>query len=272
MVLQLRIFILALLLPFLGQSQVMEQFSSDSLVGITSPLGIADLVFGLESDSPNILDSTSAAIGNNEGVATWNDLSSNNLDATNSNNGARPVWKSSGGPGGYPYLQFDGSNDSLRLDRTSLLSSSTDVTVFVVGNLGSSIVNNECLWSFSNNNTGLTSGARMRAITGADRAQFQAHIGTVVSANKTGVATSTWYLFTGYYDNSLSSSTYDDQAATTSSSSGNIGWGGATKHNIGFSAVHFGGSICAIYVYARALTSTEIAQVKNYLNKKYDLY
>lgn len=254
-----------------GFSQLQMMFTADSIFGITSPAAIDSLTLWYEADYL-CLDSTGGAIGNNEGVATWTDRSGNSLNATCTNNGARAVWKSSGGPGNYPYLQFDGSNDSLGIALTALLRNSNDVHVFVVGNYGGTLTNNETIYHYSNNAAGLGAGIRMRCISASSSNQFQVYNGAAVSANDATVSTSTWHLFTGFYDNSVASSQVDNGAATTTAGAGNITYTGATTHRIGASNVLFTGSITALIVYRKDLSAAESSAIQNYLNKKYNIY
>jgi hypothetical protein len=87
-----------------------------------SPASIADLQFWYRSDLGIVLD------GSNN-VSQWGDQSGNGRHLTQATAGFRPAYVASGGPGGLPYLDFDGTNDALF---TSSFAIAQPITIYMV--------------------------------------------------------------------------------------------------------------------------------------------
>jgi hypothetical protein len=95
-----------------------------------APQQLDSLFYWFKADE-GVFDSLGNAITTDDvGVAEWRDFSGNNYHVTQSTNGARPVYKTTGGPGSKPTIQFDGTNDFLA--SAAHFWGSDDLTVIVV--------------------------------------------------------------------------------------------------------------------------------------------
>lgn len=255
----------------------MMLFSSDSLTNITSPLDLDSLFYWFAADQ-GVTDSLGGAIATDEGVGTWADLSGNNYNVTQTTNGARPVYKATGGPGSKPTIQFDGSNDFLA--SAAHWWGSDDITAFFV-------------LSFASATT--TPGEVVFCKDTLTRRQF-----TFYSAGAAGYRVSFWTSANGsavQVDNFAAKTTGFKTYSYTVQSAINVsslrldavaqGYGDTNQTQSGVfnsalnqafvgagynGANNLKGSISEIIVYSRALSATERAAIENYLNKKYDLY
>lgn len=255
--------------------QVMMMFSSDSLVNITSPLDLDSLFYWFAADV-GVTDSLGGAIATDEGVGTWNDLSGNGHHVTQSTNGARPVWKATGGPGSKPTVQFDGTDDFLA--SAAHWWGSDDLTVIVVMKnttqapgstikfiVGKNKTNtNKRQWQIYNNqgNTFLQTDSdgsvpsSQAYITSQPTIWF---LHSIVSAP----TTVTWWedgaseAVTGSSENILDDNTTGIFIGARDAASPDL-----------FSDM----SISEVIVFSRPLTTGERTAIENYLNKKYDLY
>lgn len=276
------ILILSLLLGHLWQSraQVMMLFSSDSLTNITSPLDLDSLFYWFAADV-GVTDSLGGAIATDEGVGTWNDLSGNGYHVTQTTNGARPVYKATGGSGSKPTIQFDGSNDFLA--SSAHFWGSDDISIFavvkfanatrnaseaIVGKWLSTTANRQWLFyglgsaAFAlqfNTSTDGTASASWRAPNNSKHTAWKVH-----SMLSSGVDADLWTdgaSVTAAAD--VTSTIFDD--ATEGVSIGAL--------NTSTTPTFFGQiSVSEVIVYSRELSATERAAIENYLNKKYDLY
>lgn len=260
-------------------------FTKDSLSYITSPADLDSHFYWFAADV-GVTDSLGGAIANNEGVGTWADLSGNGYDVTQTTNGARPVYKATGGPGSKPCIQFDGSNDFLV--SAAHWWGSDDLTVFVVMKFGNATRDaSESMvsrWGQSTNARQFNTSSTGTSLS----------YGLIHAWGPNGIATGTDYSYGGAKSTAF-------RAVTWTSNSSNAG---TTLHIDGSSvgltdglpstttttmydfsqqtmigALDFAsptaflqGSISEIIVYSRALTTAERIAIENYLNKKYDLY
>lgn len=284
------ILILSLLLGHLWQShgQVMMLFSSDSLVNITSPLDIDSLFYWFAADV-GVTDSLGGAIATNEGVGTWADLSGNNYNATQTTNGARPVWKATGGPGSKPCIQSDGSNDIM--GTSNHFWGSDDITVLVVAKVGNAaldVIEVLCGKSTAGSNKRQWAAAAGQTTAGSNYGMFLRAFHDGGSFNyvtyNDGAKEATWRAWT-FISNGAGTTTMHKDGASQSVTRNVTGTGNDTvldANDTPFSVFgnNFGtlnnnllqGSISEIIVYSRALTTAERTAIENYLNKKYDLY
>jgi len=95
-----------------------------------APQQLDSLFYWFKADE-GVFDSLGNAITTDDvGIAEWRDFSGNNYHVTQTTNGARPVYKTTGGPGSKPAIQFDGTNDFLA--SAAHFWGSDDLTVIVV--------------------------------------------------------------------------------------------------------------------------------------------
>lgn len=240
-------------------------------------------------DASSLLDSVGGTVGNNEGVATWADKSGRNWDVTQATNTARPVYKSTGGPGGNtPALQFDGSNDFLA--SAAHWWGSDDLTVFVVMNFGNATRNaSEGIITRYRQAT----NARQFAVSSAGVSISYGHLfswssnGSSSAPNTVdfsyGSSKSTAYRVITWTSNSSNSgTTLNVDGTNTGLTDGNSGITTTSMYDfnqvtsIGLiddltPAAFLQGSISEIIIYSRALTADERVGVEQYLKRKWGL-
>lgn len=253
----------------------MMLFSSDSLVNITSPLDLDSLFYWFAADQ-GVTDSLGGAIATDEGVGTWADLSGNGYDVTQATNGARPVYKATGGPGSKPTIQFDGSNDFLA--SAAHWWGSDDLTVFVVTKFGNAtrVVNDRVLGkAITTTNqrqwfvfAGSSGSYRITLLTSTNgTAQAQAEGASKSTTWKVHAITSTGSNDAAFYEDGNTTTSTSTSSAILDSSIPELYIG-----TTGGLVSYFQGSISEIIVYSRALTTAERQAIETYLNRKYDLY
>lgn len=280
------IFLFFFLLARTGSTQIQMLFGVDSLSFIASPLGVDSLFYWFDANT-GVTDSLGGAIANNEGVGTWNDLSGNARHATQTTDTDRPVWKSTGGPGGKACIQWDGTDDFLRT--AAHFWGSDDNTIIVVMKFANATRNtietiirkgetsaNDRQFNFQASNTASSYRIEAYAFKDGGGTNFNTYHGDAKSTvfrtiihTSNGAGTISLYI-------DGSSVTYTNVTGGTAdhtifnSSASRTGLGAA---NVGVTPVNFlQGSISEIIVYSKALTATERAAIELYLNKKYDLY
>lgn len=265
------------------QGQVMMMFfSADSSAFISSPADLDSLFYWFAADV-GVTDSLGGAIANNEGVGTWEDLSGNGYDVVQDTNTWRPVWKATGGPNGYPAIQFDGTNDFLA--SAAHWWGSDDLTVFVVMKNANATRNaTEAIISKGDGGSNLRQW-NYRTENNANGniyqlAKFKDGVGTNYDVYKHGVKSTSFRLLS-IVNNGTRVAFIDGASSTVTSVS--FGTGDHTILNssqivsIGAQkeasyANFLQGSISEIIVYTRALTASERVAIELYLNRKYDLY
>lgn len=272
---------LCLLLPVRGQ--VMMLISSDSLFNITSPLAIDSLYYWFDA-SQGVTDSLGGAIANNEGVGTWNDLSGHGYHVTQTTNTARPVWKSSGGSGGYPGIQFDGSNDYLA--SAAHFWGSDDITVIVVMKFANATRDaTEATLTMSNSGTNKrqwlmysqAAAASYRLSFGTSSAGTAATFAEWYSSSNTKHTNFKIHVFDSdgadgdwYTDGATITATSDAVTAIFNDSTNRLGIG--VTNASGTPSAFLQGSICEIIGWAKQLSTAEHQAMELYVNRKYDLY
>jgi len=228
------------------------------------PSDFSDLKVWLRADSGATFDIPTKR------VSAWADQSGNGNNVAQATAANQPLRYGYGGINDKAYFSFDGTNDTFVSG--SNLPVTTDFTIFEVskinnnhGNIfhyesGSSLIN------LGTNETGqLTitisdeAGEDIATRTGSDN-KGSSHIGIVKKHNKK--------VYLEYYDSSTSL-TLDD----TNSSFDNSDTFNATTFNIGIMDTYYlGGELNELIIFNRALSDTEIAEVKGYLNLKYKIY
>ena len=272
-------------LPGASWGQMQMLFSSDSLVNITSPLDLDSLFYWFAADV-GVTDSLGGAIANNEGVGTWNDLSGRGHHVTQSTNGARPVWKATGGPGSKPCIQFDGSNDFLA--SAAHWWGSDDLTVIVVMKFANatrdaveSVVQkfessgNHRQWRFYGLNAASSYVHKLRlhndgGVTNSKEGDFlqKSTNWRVLSVLNSAATTTAFVDGSSQSVTELTSGTGDGTIYNSSTANLSI----AAVNTLSTPTAFLQGSISEVIVYSRALTTGERTALENYLNKKYDLY
>lgn len=283
---RIAIFLFFFLLARTGSTQIQMLFGVDSLSFITSPLGVDSLFYWFDANT-GVTDSLGGAIANNEGVGTWNDLSGNARHATQTTDTDRPVWKSTGGPGGKACIQWDGTDDFLRT--AAHFWGSDDNTIIVVMKFANATRNtvetiirkgetasNDRQFNLQGQNTAASYVLQMIPYKDGGVTNINTYAGSAKStAFRSIVHTSDGAGTISLYIDG-SSVTYTNTTGGTgdhtifNSSASRTGIGVANPG--GTPANFLQGSISEIIVYSKALTATERAAIELYLNKKYDLY
>lgn len=241
----------------------------DTLAQITSPKDIDSLFYWFAADQ-GVLDSLGGAIANNEGVDILTELGGRGHNVKKITN--RPIWKASGGPGGYPYIVFSSTNTYLQEIDSTYWNSDAITFIIVVkvpsatGNIqeayvGRDILANAKQWTFYGGNT--AESYRNSFWCSAN--------GTSVTLDAFTAKSAAWKLYSFVVDaSSNASNLYTDGSDQTRNTNGT-----QTAIFNGYNKLYFGyqpQSVSEIIVYSRAITATERAALELYLNKKYDLY
>ena len=228
------------------------------------PSDFADLAVWLRADSGVTFDIPSKR------VSAWLDKSGSSNDVAQTTKANQPLREGYGGQNEKAYFSFDGTNDSMISDSNSPIT--TDFTIFEVSKIDSA----------SNNVFGWESGSAYIAI-GTDA---NGYFSTKVNDGATELITNTAIdntlsnhigilkkdgkdINSEYYDSSNTITKTDTDAAFDNTFLFNT-----AQFNIGYFGVteYLGGQVQEVIVYNRALSSTEIANVKDYLNLKYKIY
>lgn len=254
-------------LAYAPQAQVMMIGPADSLSYISSPLDLDSLFYWFAADV-GVTDSLGGAIATDEGVGTWQDQSGNGYHVTQTTNTDRPVYKATGGPGGKPCIQFDGSDDFFT--SSTHLWESDDFSIFIVMKYASATRNvsewvlNKIQWLIFGSNAA------------AGYKDQLALLNSSYKFDRWQPKTATFHIL--YFDvvaGTNTSNNYKDGAAQTrTQNDSSAGMNNGTDALlIGKNAAEFfQGSISEIIVFSRQVTDAERTSLENYLNKKYDLY
>jgi len=222
----------------------------------------------------------SSFIGNEKSdgtaISTWYD---NNPNAASKNNATqststnRPTFTANVFNSGIPGLKFDGSNDTLPFDGSSLINSS--YSIFIVEQKTSNkaltslncIIGGSVLVANSNLHLCYGYGADDKIRFGHFNNNLEYQNSTLsYSSPKTRMHSLIFNIAVGkkYWLNGGSSATASDvqTAAITSFAGSNIG---------SFASNTYEGNIAEIIIFNRALTTEERRSVESYLGKKYNL-
>ena len=231
------------------------------------PSDFADLAVWLRADSGVTFDIPTKR------VSAWADGSGNSNDVAQATKANQPLRNGYGGVNDKAYIEFDGTNDSFTSG--SNLPITTDFTIFEV-----SKINNSADPIIGFTTTGGVIGGKLWM--GLNIGKYYA---TVVDESGIALVTHTSVVTTGNNHiailkkhNKQIDLEYYDSANSLSETDNNSGF----NHNLTFNNDRFTvgnyrtfyleGNISEVIVYNRALSSSEIADVKGYLNLKYKIY
>jgi hypothetical protein len=203
-------------------------------------------------------------------VSLWSDGSGNGNNMAQATSSKQPLRYGYDGQNDKSYFSFDGINDLMTSSNNSPIT--TDFTIFEVSRID----------SVSNSVFGWNNGAASISI-GTDA---NGYVSTTVNDGVTSISTNTAVVNTlsshigvlkkhnkridlEYYDSSNSIATTDNDAAFDNTFSFNT-----AQFDIGsLNASQFlNGQLQEVIIYNRALSATEIADVRGYLNLKYKIY
>jgi len=203
-------------------------------------------------------------------VSDWGDGSGNSNDIVQATVANQPLRYGYGGQEDKAYLNFDGINDLMTSSNN--LPVTTDFTIFEVSRIDA-VSNNVFGWNdgaasisigtdangyFS---TTVNDGTSELTTNTAIDNQASNHIGVLKKNNKT--------INLEYYDSSNSITTTDNDSGFNNSFEFNT----ATFDVGSLNTSNFlNGQLQEVIIYNRALSTTEIADVRGYLNLKYKIY
>jgi len=228
------------------------------------PSDFSDLSVWLRADSKVTFDIPTKR------VSEWGDGSGNGHNVAQSTASKQPLRYGYDGQNDKSYFSFDGTNDLMTSSNNSPIT--TDFTIFEVSRID----------AVSDNVFGWNNGAASISI-GTDA---NGYLSATVNDGVTSLSTNTSVVNTlsshigilkkhnkridlEYYDSSNSITTTDNDGSFDNSFSFNT-----AKFDIGsLNASNFlKGQLQEVIIYNRALSTTEIANIKGYLNLKYKIY
>ena len=228
------------------------------------PSDFADLAVWLRADSKVTFDIPTKR------VSEWGDGSGNGNNVAQTTASKKPLRHGYDGQNDKSYFSFDGTNDLMTSYNNSPIT--TDFTIFEVSRIDSS---SNSVFGWNNGaasisigtdaneyfsatvNDGVTSLSTNSAVVNT----LNSHIGILKKHNKR--------IDLEYYDLFNSITTTDNDSAFDNSFSFNT-----ASFDIGSlnESQFLNGQLQEIIIYNRALSSSEIADVKGYLNLKYNIY
>ena len=228
------------------------------------PSDFADLAVWLRADSGVTFDIPTKR------VSAWSDSSGTNNNMAQSTAANQPLREGYGGQNDKAYFSFDGTNDSMLSDSNSPIT--REFTIFEVSKM-SQVAGNVFGWrngsasiqvginddgSF---NTRVSDGTTTLSTNNATDNVGENHIGILKKEGKD--------INSEYYDSANTITKTDtsldfDSAFLFNTAQFSIGSFGVTEYLLG--------QVQEVIVYNRALSSTEIADVRGYLNLKYKIY
>ncbi len=236
-----------------------------------SPGGVyTDLYVWLKADKEAYNTGTTDAT-DGQTVATWNDQSTTDTDATSDGN--PPTFKnnSTDNINFNPILDFDGTNDRLTFGNLTNIKSGSDYTIIAVGIRGTGATNYFIGSSGSSNNQALHFGYR-----GVGTTLALDHFGSSISLNVNAFdnPAETPFLVLGEYDGTNRFIEEARNGTLTSSSAGHTtGLLGASANYIGFNSpnFYFNGLISEVIIYDNDITDTDRDKIYSYLAIKYGI-
>ena len=229
------------------------------------PSDFSDLVVWLRADSGVTFDIPTKQ------VSAWADGSGNSNDVAQTTAANQPLRNGYGGINDKAYISFDGTNDYFTSNAFSPITE--NFTIFEVSKINNSA---DPIIGYSRTTEG-------KLWMGLNLGKYYATV--VDDGNEISLVTHTSVVTTGNNhiailkkNNKRIDLEYYDSANSLSETDNNAGF----NHNLTFDNAPFTvgnyetffleGNISEVIVYNRALSSSEIADVKGYLNLKYKIY
>ena len=228
------------------------------------PSDFADLVVWLRADSGVTFDIPTKR------VSAWADKSGNSNDVAQATVANQPLREGYGGQNDKAYFSFDGTNDLITSSNNSPIA--TNFTIFEVSKID----------EVSNNVFGWNSGDASISI-GTDASGYMSTTVndgvTSLSTNTAVVSTLSSHISVLKKDNKRIDLEYYDSANSITTTDNDSGF----NHSFEFNTATFdvgsvstsnflNGQLQEVIIYNRALSTTEIADVRGYLNLKYKIY
>ena len=228
------------------------------------PSDFADLAVWLRADSRVTFDIPTKR------VSDWGDGSGNSNDVVQATVAKQPLRNGYDGQNDKSYFSFDGINDFMTSSNNSPIT--TDFTIFEVSRID----------AVSNNVFGWNDGAASISI-GTDASGYMSTTVndgvTSLSTNTATVNTLSSHISVLKKHNKRIDLEYYDSANTITTTDNDSGF----NHSFEFNTATFdvgslntsnflNGQLQEVIVYNRALSTTEIADIRGYLNLKYKIY
>ena len=228
------------------------------------PSDFADLKVWLRADSGVTFDIPTKR------VSAWSDSSGTNNNMAQSIAANQPLREGYGGQNDKAYFSFDGNNDSMLSDSNSPIT--TDFTIFEVSKMNE-ITGNVFGWrdgiasiaiginSDGSFNTKVSDGNITLSTNNSSDSLGENHIGILKKEGKA--------INSEYYDSANTISKTDSSIDFDNTFLFNT-----AKFNIGsfLDSEYLAGQVQEVVIYNRALSSTEISDIRGYLNLKYKIY
>jgi hypothetical protein len=228
------------------------------------PSDFADLAVWLRADSGVTFDIPTKR------VSAWSDSSGTNNNMAQSTAANQPLREGYGGQNDKAYFSFDGVNDNLISDSNSPIT--TNFTIFEVSKMNE-VTGNVFGWrnGISSIAIGINSdGSFNTKVSDGDTTLSTNNISYNLGENHIGILKKEGKAINSEYYDSLNTITKTDTSVDFDSAF----LFNTAQFNIGSFGVseYLGGQIQEVIVYNRALSATEIADVRGYLNLKYKIY
>ena len=228
------------------------------------PSDFADLAVWLRADSRVTFDIPTKR------VSDWGDGSGNSNDVVQATAANQPLRNGYDGQNDKSYFSFDGINDFMTSSNNSPIT--TDFTIFEVSRID----------AVSNNVFGWNNGAASISIGTDANGYMAATVSdgvTSLSTNTATVNTLSGHIGVLKKHNKRIDLEYYDSANTITTTDNDSGF----NHSFEFNTATFdvgslstsnflNGQLQEVIIYNRALSTTEIADVRGYLNLKYKIY
>lgn len=217
-----------------------------------------------------------SGLSDGQAVATWADESTAGNNATQSDSGKRPIYKT-GMLGGKPIVRFDGMNDYLVLGQPASLEFDMGVDSFttfvVVGNRTESHMDtiiSKAARSSSVREFQLYGDYGISLRAGAERCSYANYYGSYTNAIVT-------VCLAGHdedtYRNGIHLADLTSGSGTCGDFDGDKDWLVGARRDLTNvdSALHMLGDIAEVLIYNRLLEAPELNQVGSYLSSKYSI-
>ena len=228
------------------------------------PSDFADLAVWLRADSGVTFDIPTKQ------VSAWADGSGNSNNMAQSTAANQPLREGYGGQNDKAYFSFDGTNDFMLSDSNSPITK--DFTIFEVSKMDQE----------NGNVFGWRNGISSIAIGINDDGSFYTKVSdgnTTLSTNNISYNLGENHIGILKKEGKDINSEYYDSANTITKTDTSVDFDSAflfntAQFNIGYSGSteYLSGQVQEVVIYNRALSSTEIADVRGYLNLKYKIY
>ncbi len=239
------------------------------------PSDFADLVVWLRADSGVTFDIPTKK------VSAWSDSSGTNNNMAQATKANQPLREGYGGQNDKAYFSFDGTTDYLVSDSNCPLTGN-DLTIFYVGNVNALTTRTQRAIGYRDSEGGGSDRLNFGVESGSGRILFKAlddsgQGGQVLTSSlDTGLVN---HIACSRIEGTDFSIRYNDNPAVTSNFPS---YSNANGFNLapfragyiesGLAGDYWNGDIQEVIVYNRALSDSEIADVRGYLNLKYKIY